>query len=71
MFLSMNTSVEAVDLLTTKMKFIDEKVSKIEGEIKGVIKYSSMLGNQVDEINKQMKDTFKKIRNWKNDKKLR
>ena len=61
MFLSMNTSVEAVDLLTTKMKFIDEKVSKIEGEIKGVIKYSSMLGNQVDEINKQMKDTFKKI----------
>ena len=58
-FLSMNTSMEAVDVLTNKMKNLEDKLTKGDADMKGVTKSSSILGNILDELNKQMKDMLK------------
>ena len=57
----MNTSVEAVDLLTNKMKVLEDKLAKNEADMNGVTKSSSTLGNRVDKLNKQMKDVLKRV----------
>ena len=57
----MNTSVKAVNVLTLKFNKSEEKISKMETEVKCAMKTSSTVGNQCDELLKQLKDIQRRV----------
>ena len=60
-FLSLNTSVEAVDTLTVKMKLTEAKVSSLESDTKGAMRTATTIGNKCDTLSGQLKDALKRI----------
>ena len=60
-FLSLNTSVEAVDTLTSKMKVTEAKVSSLESDTKGAVKTAATVGNRCDTLATQLKDVMKRV----------
>ena len=59
--LSMNTSVEAVNVLTLNFSKLEVKISKMETDVKGAMKMSSTAGNWCDYLHKQLKDVQKRV----------
>ena len=60
-FISLNTSVEAVDSLTKKMFLMESKTHQMEGDLKRLQKNSSMVGKKCDTLAGQMKDIIKRV----------
>ena len=67
-FLSLNTSVEAVDTLTKRMSSIESKVHQAETDMKGLLRSSSTMGNKFDTLAGQIKDIVKRLTKVEKDK---
>ena len=67
-FLSLNTSVEAVDTLTKQMSSFESKVHQAETDMKGELRSSSAMGNKFDTLAGQIKDIVKQLTKVKKDK---
>ena len=55
-FLSLHTSVEAVDTLNTKMGKVKSKLSSLESDVKGAGKTVTTVGNKCDAVQKEVKE---------------
>ena len=69
-FLSLHTSVEAVDTLNTNMGKVESKLSSLESDVKGAGKTATTVGKKCDDLQNEVKELGERIKNWKSESKL-
>ena len=67
-FLLLNTLVEDVDTLTSKMKGVETKETTLDSDVKGADKTATTIGNKCDDRGTQFKDLIKRLTKLKKDK---